>query len=72
MRFNIFPGSVITTPICWYSATQAEPTIWPKFRKRIGDIIVTFSKDCTASTYNAEVIITNEIDQHYSGIQISP
>ena len=56
----------------WVSTTQAETVFWPENGKHIGDIIVSFSKDCTTTTYNAEVIITDEIDEHYSGVTISP
>ncbi len=71
MQANIFPGSIISTTIVWISATQAETASWPENGKHIGDVIVTFSKDFTTTTYNAEVIITDEIDEHYSGIPVS-
>ena len=68
MRFNIFPGTIISTTIMWMSGTQAVPINFPKICKYIGSITVTFSKDNTVTTYNAEVVITDEIDQYYSGI----
>lgn len=71
MQANIFPGSIISTTLMWVSATQAQTGFWPENGKHIGDVIVTFSKDCTITTYNAEVIITDEIDEHYSGIPVS-
>lgn len=56
----------------WVSATQAETTFWPENRRNIGNVIVTFSNDCiVTTTYNTGVIITNEIDQYYSGVQVS-
>ncbi len=71
MQANIFPGSIISTTLMRVSATQAETVFWPEDGKYIGNILVTFSKDCTVTTYNAEVIITDEIDKHYSGVPIS-
>ena len=71
MQANIFPGSIISTTIMWVSMSQAETVFWPENGKHIGDIIVSFSKDYTTTTYNAEVIITDELDQHHSGSQIS-
>jgi hypothetical protein len=72
MRINVFKGSIITTPLYWYSATQAEPACSMRFFRKVGVILVTFSHDCTVTTYNTEVVITDEIDQNYSGIQVSP
>jgi hypothetical protein len=71
MQANIFPGSIISTTIMWVSATQGETGFWPEHRKRVGDITVTFSGDCTVTTYNTEVILTDEIDKNYSGIPVS-
>lgn len=71
MQAKLFDGSIITTTTMWVSATQAETAYWPEHSKHVGDIIVTFSKDCTVTTYNAEVVITDEIDKYYSGIQVS-
>ncbi len=72
MQANIFSGSIISTTIMWVSATQADTRFWPEHRKHIGDIIVSFSKDQTTTTYNAEVIITDETSEYYSGSQVSP
>ncbi len=71
MRTNIFSGSIISTTIMWVSATQAETRFWPENRKHIGDIIVSFSEDCTTTTYNAEVIITDETCEYFSCSQVS-
>jgi hypothetical protein len=71
MQANIFPGSIISTTIMWVSITQAETRFWPEHRKRIGDVIVSFSKNQTTTTYNAEVIITDETCEYYSGSQVS-
>jgi hypothetical protein len=71
MKTNIFPGSIISTLTMWVSATQGEIGVWPENGKLVGTIIVTSSTDRVTTTYNAEVIITDEISQHYSGIPIS-
>lgn len=71
MQTNIFPGSIISTTIMFVSVTQAETRFWPEKRRRIGDIVVSFSKDYITTTYNAEVIITDETCEYFSGIQIS-
>jgi len=70
-NINLINKQVITTPVYWYSATQAETVIPYPEGKRIGEVIVTFSHDCTVTTYNTEVILTDEIDQYYSGIPAS-
>lgn len=68
---NITNQQVITTPVYWYSATQAGIINLNPEGRKIGNIVVTFSDDCTVTTTNTEVILTNEIDKHYSGIQVS-
>jgi hypothetical protein len=72
MQAKLFDGSIISTTLMWVSATQGEVGYWPDHRRQVGTVIVTFSKDCTVTTYNAEVIITNEIDKYYSGIPARP
>ena len=71
MQAKIFTGSIISTAMMFVSVTQAENVIWTKNGKPIGNIIVSFSKNQTTTTFNAEVIITDEIDKHYSGVQVS-
>lgn len=68
METNIIIGSIISTTVVWLSATQAETEFFQTTEKKVGNVIVTFSEDCTVTTYNTEVIIVDEIDKHHSGI----